>query len=475
MPPRNRFFTFEEAGCRMRSLIADYKPSKSVERIEIKVRPVDMLAWLAAQKNDVKIYGSNQSGTMAIAGIGQAVCVTGKQLGSFKKVFQKLRFFLTPKYPYLQWYGGFCFDDRHQGKEWKEFGAYRFVLPRFELAAQEGRMIFCCNLVGNENIGKILRQLDMVVLPVSSGPGSAWCSRAPLGVWQPYQRPGSWFPSRDDLSSCRALVKHQSSPPDDTRRIDNPSRELWQKNISKVLSDDSVKKVVLARKTSLYFKHAPDPWAMMRHLKTVTPNSYHFAFQFKEEVFLGASPERLFRRHQRFIESEAIAGTVPKSTNPKILKNSDKNKREHAMVVDAINSAFEKFCLQFKRQKRPGILTLANGHHLITKFQGQLKDGINDEDILQFLHPTPALGGTPREQALGLIRRLEGFARGWYGAPIGYVGWDWAQFVVGIRSGLVKGKKLSIFAGAGIVQGSQTSDEWKEVENKISNFIKIIR
>ena len=84
----------------------------------------------------------------------------------------------------------------------------------------------------------------------------------------------------------------------------------------------------------------------------------------------------------------------------------------------------------------PGILTLPNGHHLITKFQGQLKDGINDEDILQFLHPTPALGGTPRKQAMDIIRKLEGFSRGWYGAPVGYVGLDWAEFVVGIRSGL---------------------------------------
>ena len=74
-----------------------------------------------------------------------------------------------------------------------------------------------------------------------------------------------------------------------------------------------------------------------------------------------------------------------------------------------------------------------------------------------------------------IIRKLEGFSRGWYGAPIGYVGQDWAEFVVGIRSGLACGKKLSVFAGAGIVRGSEAASEWNEVENKISNFIKIIR
>ena len=98
-----------------------------------------------------------------------------------------------------------------------------------------------------------------------------------------------------------------------------------------------------------------------------------------------------------------------------------------------------------------------------------------DEDILQSFHPTPALGGTPQKRAMQLIRKLEGFSRGWYGAPIGFVGLDWAEFVVGIRSGLACGRTLSVFAGAGIVKGSEASSEWDEVENKISNFIKIIR
>ena len=100
---------------------------------------------------------------------------------------------------------------------------------------------------------------------------------------------------------------------------------------------------------------------------------------------------------------------MPKSTHPQQLRNSGKNKHEHALVVDAINASFKEFCTVFNRGKTPGILTLANGHHLITKFQGQLKDGINDEDILQSLHPTPALGGTPKKQAMAIIRKLEDF------------------------------------------------------------------
>jgi len=425
----------------MASFVAAYKPSKSVERIEIKIDPVDMLSWLSLQTDDVKIYGSNQSDTVSIAGIGQAVCLTDIRLGNFRKIFKQLRHSLSPKYPYLQWYGGFCFDERHPDDDWEEFGAYRFVIPRFELAAQNGKMIFCCNLAGSVNIKGVLRQLAAIRSDLPSRPEGC----------------------KDSLNTTIL------------RRSDQPDQGLWKKDVDHILNDKSVEKVVLARKTSLNFKQAPDPWTMMRQLKAVTPNSYYFAFQFKKTVFLGASPERLYRRYQRSIESEALAGTMPESTDPKVLQNSDKNKHEHAFVVDAINGSFKEFCTVFSRDKQPGILTLANGHHLITKFQGQLKDGINDEDILQFLHPTPALGGTPRDQAMDIIRKLEGFSRGWYGAPIGYVGLDWAEFVVGIRSGLVRGKRLSVFAGAGIVEGSDAASEWDEVENKISNFIKIIQ
>ncbi|MBF0570235.1 MAG: isochorismate synthase [Candidatus Omnitrophica bacterium] len=435
MSPKNNLVTFKKAQDQMASALAAYKPSKTIERIEIKIHPVDMLSWLSFQKDEVKIYGANQSDSMSIAGIGQAVCVRASRLGSYKKVFKQLKSFLSLKYPYLQWYGGFCFDDRHLDEDWKEFGAYRFVLPRFELAAQSGKMIFCCNLMGRENIADVLKQLGRIAI------------------------------ASEKFGKGNSIV----------RRSDKPDLKLWEKDVERILMDAAVKKVVLARKTSLNFKQTPDCWAMLRQLKAVVPDSYHFAFQFKKTVFLGASPERLYRRYQRSIESEALAGTMPKSTDPKILLSSDKNRHEHAFVVDAIDASFKEFCTCFSRQKRPGILTLPNGHHLITKFQGQLKDGINDEDILQSLHPTPALGGVPRKHAMVIIRKLEGFSRGWYGAPIGYVGLDWAEFVVGIRSGLACRKKLSVFAGAGIVQGSEAKSEWDEVENKISNFIKIIR
>jgi len=411
-----------------------------VYRIEIKIKPIDPLAWLAAQDNAVKIYGANQDDSAAIAGIGEAACVRGSGRVNYPSVFRNLRKYLRPQYPYLQWYGGFCFDDRAPG-------SFRFVLPRFELARDRGKMIFCCNLIGPLSpaaFGRIIRDLDR-------------------------------FPEKASLknSALKAVL-----------RRDNPSSKQWEKNIRGVLSAierGKYHKVVLARKTILTFVDILNPWVMLKRLRKVTLNSYHFCFQFGPSVFLGASPERLYKRQGRRVLSEAVAGTCRRgrtSAEDRRLKialaRSPKNAHEHALVVGSIQENLGGLCQRLDHAVRPGVLSLGNGHHLLTKFEGQLKDGVKDEDVLQCLHPTPALGGSPKEKAMAVIRALEPFDRGWYGGPLGYVGLDWAEFVVGIRSALVKGKQLSVYAGAGIVEGSEPQAEWQEIENKIGNFIKII-
>ena len=94
--------------------------------------------------------------------------------------------------------------------------------------------------------------------------------------------------------------------------------------------------------------------------------------------------------------------------------------------------------------------------------------------LLDRLHPTPAVGGYPTENALPEIARIEPFSRGWYAAPVGWIGAESTQFAVAIRSGLVQGKTMSLFSGAGIVRGSDPHEEWQEVENKIQDFLSVL-
>ena len=425
------------------------KTSRDVFRVEIKIYPIDEIAWISNQKFDVKIFGANQDNTACIAGVGEALCVKGKKISSFKKVFSSLRQYLKKEHPYLQWYGGLCFDPRRSSGVWREFGAYRFVIPRFEIASDAGSMIFCCNIIGkisSKEQEQILKQLDSLTLGISS----------------------------TDNNSLRAI-----------KRKDSPSSVQWDKNVKTVLkaiAGKKLQKLVLARQTILNFSKKVNPWNILSRLFEVTPNSYHFCFEFAGTAFVGASPERLYRKYGHGIISEAIAGTSARgrgvsqdNANKEQLLSSHKNSCEHAFVVDAIEQGLKNICQDQEHSLSPKILTLGNGHHLLTSFEGKLKEGVHEENIIKALHPTPAVGGVPQGESLKMLSKLESFERGWYTGLIGYVGLDWSEFVVGIRSALIKNKEMTLYAGAGIVEGSDPQDEWQEIENKISNFIKLIR
>lgn len=438
MPQKNKTYLLSQIKELLADKIRDYQPSAKVTRFEFPVKVVDQILWLASQHDQIKVYGANQDETASIAGIGSALSICGKGPVNYQKIFRQLRAALDPRYPYLQWYGGLAFDPHKQDASWKGFGSWMFVMPRFELARDKGRMIFACNLVGRVDkmrLLKALRSLKSVRIA------------APL-----------------------TLNVHN--------RRDFPDAVAWSRGVNAVLKsihNGRIRKVVLARKTDFDLKADADPWLILHNLKKVTPHSYHFAFEFGGRVFLGASPERLYKRSGRLLWSEALAGTKPASAKDKDLLCSTKDRREHNIVVGAIERALKPLGRSVKIAKVPVIKKLSNGIHLYTPVSAQLKDGVFDEDILESLHPTPALGGEPTGAALGLIRRVEPFARGWYGSPVGYVGLDRAEFVVGIRSGLIHKKRLSVFAGAGIVEGSDPSDEWDEIENKISNFFRIIK
>ncbi len=441
-----KIYTFIEA----KKLMAEeinrrLKSGKTIdERIEIKVQPMDALSWLNANPSSSKIYGANQSGSAVIAGLGEACVIKGNRTGKLEDIFNNLRAFLKPSMPYRQWYGGFCFDEDNLDRNWKAFGAYRFVLPLFELAFDGGRMIFCCNLIGRPVKTTLLRQLNALKVK----------GALPAGK------------------------------PKVIRRRDFPSQLEWKANVNQVLAKidkAQYQKVVLARQINFTFKEQLNPWMMLRQLIEVTPNSYHFCFQFGTKAFLGASPERLYRRQGRKIESEAIAGTIRRGKDAKedeqlkaALKVSDKNNHEHALVVRTIHEGLEPLTDQLTEEALPQIISLGNGHHLRTGFDGILHKEVRDEKIIKALHPTPAVGALPKNKAKLIIRSLEGFSRGWFAAPLGYVGLDWTELVVGIRSALVSGKNLTVYAGAGVVEGSEPESEWMEIEHKISNFLKII-
>jgi len=292
------------------------------------------------------------------------------------------------------------------------------------------------------------------------------------------------------LKELKELTFEPTALPKDmpviTKRQDFPDKSDWLSKAQELISGfhlGHLEKVVLARQSVLSFQTPLNPWVLMHHLREASSaNCFHFCFQPQDgSVFLGASPERLYKRKGRQIQSEAIAGTRPRGETAaedqrfrQELLNSRKDFAEHQYVVQGIAQSLQSMWTQLEIEE-PTLLPLNGGQHLIARLEGTLKESITDRDLLKALPPTPAVAGWPVEASLREIRTHEPFRRGWYAAPVGYLAAQQAEFIVAIRSGLIHDNRLFIYAGAGLVKDSLPQAEWEEIEYKLQGFLNIVQ
>jgi isochorismate synthase len=194
-------------------------------------------------------------------------------------------------------------------------------------------------------------------------------------------------------------------------------------------------------------------------------------------VFLGASPERLVRLEGRAVSASSLAGSAPRGATPAEddalaaeLLASPKDRAEHAVVRRMLCAALAELCDDVRALQEPSLLTLANVHHLHTGVSARLREGHTLLQLVARLHPTPAVGGEPRDDALRWIRDHEQLDRGWYAAPVGWVGDQAGEFAVALRSGLVRGNEAWLFAGCGVVADSEPQAELEESEVKLRSM-----
>ena len=207
-----------------------------------------------------------------------------------------------------------------------------------------------------------------------------------------------------------------------------------------------------------------------------------FLFQFDQtHAFIGLSPELLYKREDKSILTEAIAGTRGRGIDflhddllRQELLTSEKDRHEHHLVVGAIIDAFRQVCRSYRIDNDRRILRLPNQQHLCLRISGRLGDDIRDRDLCSSLHPTPAVGGAPADKAQVYLRQWEGFDRGWFSGAVGCLGLDRSEVAVAIRSCLVEGSRLNLYAGAGIVNGSDPRTEWEEIESKIKGYLNVL-
>jgi menaquinone-specific isochorismate synthase len=200
----------------------------------------------------------------------------------------------------------------------------------------------------------------------------------------------------------------------------------------------------------------------------------------KGQSFIGASPERLLSIRNHKLITDALAGSASRgrtvaedAKSAQHLLNSEKERREHQLVVEFIARQLTDLGLQPHHADVPSLLQLSNIQHLHTPIQAAMPSHLHPLQVLSALHPTPAVAGMPRQTACEQILHYEQFDRSLYASPLGWVDAHGnAEFVVGIRSALLDGNRARLYAGAGIVAGSVPDREFAEVKLKLQTLLR---
>jgi menaquinone-specific isochorismate synthase len=256
------------------------------------------------------------------------------------------------------------------------------------------------------------------------------------------------------------------------------SYETWRQMIERAtqtMRRSELNKVVLSRVCELRFEELVDVDAALVYLNQVYPDCYRFLFEPRPyHAFYGATPELLASVHGVTLTTMGLAGSIQRgqtsvedATLAQELLTSDKNLYEHAVVVDSIRRRLVPVVSELTIAPEPELLRLGYIQHLYTPVYGRLHHPIGILPLVEILHPTPAMGGTPRHLALPFISTAEPMPRGWYAAPVGYIDHNLdGEFAVAIRSAIAQDRRVWLHAGAGIVADSNPQTEWAETALK---------
>jgi isochorismate synthase len=372
--------------------------------------------WLRPSAND------------AIVSIGSARSLTGSGAGRCQQIASAWRDLLAdavidggPAGPLL--FGGFSFDPLRPGSRvWTGFPDARMVLPERVFTLRGGVARVTTNAI------------------VADEPPAAPEHEEEVNT--------TAAPAALDTGAWQALVE----------RVAGGVRR----------GDLGVSKVVLARARQVRVRRSIED--ALRDLAARYPECTVFAVGRGDACFLGATPERLISLRDGTASTMALAGSAPRGQSPaederlaQWLLSSPKERTEHAVVATVLREGLGQVCTSIVADSQPAVHKLANVQHLLTRIRGHVAAGRSVLDLLEHLHPTPAVAGYPRAAALDLIRQHEALDRGWYAAPVGWMdARGEGEFVVGLRSGLVRGETATLFAGCGIVADSAPAAEVAE-------------
>lgn len=341
--------------------------------------------------------------------------------------------------------GGFSFDpEGPRTAAWRGFPAAHMIVPEFHVTS-----------IGNESWLTVSTMID------PRGPDAASRVAALREI----------LPGTISTNHLR-----DASGGEVETRDDLPSDE-WTAIVGRAVAAiraGVMQKVVLARSVSGDASEEIDPLRVLTRLQHSNPDAFVYGYWRGDAVFAGASPERLVRVDDRTISASSLAGTVKRGATPEAddvlarqLQSSGKDIAEHVAVREMLHEALLDVGENVASDAEPELMRLSNVYHLHTEVTAEMREGKSLLDVVARLHPTPAVGGSPREVALDFIVKNEKLDRGWYAAPIGWIDARGGDLAVALRSGLLRGPEFTLFAGCGIVADSEPELELAESALKL--------
>ncbi len=280
------------------------------------------------------------------------------------------------------------------------------------------------------------------------------------------------------LAELTEILGAETPPPADpgSVTVDHEAPELHHERVRAALEEieaGRLGKVVVARRSTISSDRDLDPTAALFHFLERKDEGAVYFVRRAGSVLLGVTPERLLAVRDRALETEALAGTAAVGQGA-VLRASDKDREEHRFVIASIEDALTPLSEHVEIAAAPEIATAGSVVHLKTKINATLRPQIHPLEVAAALHPTSAVGGTPKAAASAWIARTEP-ERGWYGGPLGWVDASGnGELFVALRGGVIRGACASTFAGGGIVRGSQPEAELDEATLKMGGFLRAL-
>jgi salicylate biosynthesis isochorismate synthase/menaquinone-specific isochorismate synthase len=352
------------------------------------------------------------------------------------------------------WLGGFAFDQAGGASStWSSLSPGSMVLPELSLCRSGEETFLTVNAI--------------------LGPGDDPAEKGAALEARLSGLRNSPLPLLDPNLTARPEIRSARPPRDFERSVAAATERIGAGEMSKV---------VLAREVVVTGASAHEPAALFGAMREQFSSCFCFCCGTPQAAFLGASPELLVRRSGASVSTVALAGSTRRSSDPAVddhlgeqLLRSDKDRREQRIVTERIVRTLRPHAVWVEAATEPEIVKVANIQHLATPVLAQLAEPRSAVELAGLMHPTPAVGGEPWPAAAAAIPELERMDRGWYAGPVGWMdATEDGEFCVALRSALIRDREAHLYAGVGVVAGSDPAAELAETEIKLQALLPLL-